>query len=323
VCVCVCVCLVGTEEAAEFNERAAFAEEAKDRELSLAREKIGALEQKLLEQQAKGRSHDASHNNEDDECGIGAFITCGSSGVYQVAHIESGGPAAASGVLHVGMVVRQIDGISVHGRSSDEVSSLLVGPANTLVELEVEDEAGPRRVAVRRGTEAGGRTSQRGGPRDAERLAQLENLVMGMTRQVESRERSENALRQTLALKEAQIESSMQALARVNVVAETLALSLGVETEMASAGWEKALQAALTAAKALISHCRCRTCTLSSLIVVAVPFRNASDQQKVNAHTMRDGRFLFVAGGSRQPMPHCLACTFFTKTIAIFSICRD
>ncbi len=243
------------EKAAEFNEHAALAEEAKDKELSLALDKISALEQRLMEQQAAARHHNNSQND-DEECGIGAFITCGSTGVYQIAHIEKGGPAAATGVLRAGMIVRQIDGISVHGRSSDEVSGLLVGPMNTLVELEVEDEAGPRRVAVRRGTEAGGRSSVRGGHRDAERLAQMEELVMGMTRQMESKDRSEGALRQTLALKEAQLESSMQALARVNVVAETLALSLGVQTEAAAAGWERALQAGMAAAKALVSHCR-------------------------------------------------------------------
>jgi hypothetical protein len=93
------------------------------------------------------------HPQQDlDECGIGVKVTQ-SKGRYHVAQMVEGGPAAQTGQIFVGDFILQIDGISVFGKQQQEVMDLMFGPADTILEVEIERPSQPGKrhsVVVRR-----------------------------------------------------------------------------------------------------------------------------------------------------------------------------
>ena len=87
-----------------------------------------------------------------EECGIGIKVTQ-AKGRYQVSEITAGGPASLTQQIFVGDSILQIDGISVFGKRQQEVMDLLFGPADTILELEMERESQPGKrlsIVVRR-----------------------------------------------------------------------------------------------------------------------------------------------------------------------------
>ena len=87
-----------------------------------------------------------------EECGIGIKVTQ-AKGRYQVSEIAGGGPASLTQQIFVGDSILQIDGISVFGKRQQEVMDLLFGPADTILELEMERESQPGKrlsIVVRR-----------------------------------------------------------------------------------------------------------------------------------------------------------------------------
>ncbi|EKX49305.1 hypothetical protein GUITHDRAFT_104833 [Guillardia theta CCMP2712] len=89
---------------------------------------------------------------DDLECGIGIEVKQ-QKGQYQVSHISENSSAQRTGLLHVGDVILSVEGISVFGKKQHEVLDLLLGPLDTLVELEIEHCQTPvkdRNVMVRK-----------------------------------------------------------------------------------------------------------------------------------------------------------------------------
>jgi hypothetical protein len=70
---------------------------------------------------------------------------------------------------------------------------------------------------MKRNETATPRESERGSEQgeSSARLAQLQALVMGLTRQVERKEEEEDTLRRTLELREMQMESALSTMGRV------------------------------------------------------------------------------------------------------------
>jgi C-terminal processing protease CtpA/Prc len=83
--------------------------------------------------------------------GLGlALATDEKSGLLRVTDIIPKSPASRAR-LSAGILIRQINGVSVKGKTLEECLGLMAGPAGTRVSLELMDGERPATVEVRRG----------------------------------------------------------------------------------------------------------------------------------------------------------------------------
>jgi C-terminal processing protease CtpA/Prc len=71
----------------------------------------------------------------EDACGIGVVLVATSSGAMAVQNVLPNGPAAQSGAVRRGDILRAIDGRAVEGGGVEDVRPQLLGRAGTLVTL--------------------------------------------------------------------------------------------------------------------------------------------------------------------------------------------
>ena len=87
---------------------------------------------------------------DEDECGIGASFRVQQDGQVHCIGLLNGGPAEQSGVLQTGDILLKVDGIAVNGKTHSEVLGLIMGPADSLVELELQRDDALLTVEIRR-----------------------------------------------------------------------------------------------------------------------------------------------------------------------------
>ena len=87
---------------------------------------------------------------DEDECGIGANFRVQPDGEVHCIGLLNGGPAEQSEMLQTGDILLKIDGMAVHGRTHSEVLGMIMGAADTLVELELQREDTVLTVEIRR-----------------------------------------------------------------------------------------------------------------------------------------------------------------------------
>ena len=87
---------------------------------------------------------------------------------------------------------------------------------------------------MKRNETATPRESERGSEQgeSSARLAQLQALVMGLTRQVERKEEEEDTLRRTLELREMQMESALSTMGRVENLTDQVKYSNRIESSL-------------------------------------------------------------------------------------------
>lgn len=72
----------------------------------------------------------------------------GDDGRAVVIGLVNNGPAQRSGKLNVGDIVLLIDGVDASKRTHTDLVDMIMGPAGSMVELEVEEEGGGSRSTV-------------------------------------------------------------------------------------------------------------------------------------------------------------------------------
>jgi len=87
---------------------------------------------------------------DEDECGIGANFRVQDDGHVHCIGLLNGGAAEQSGVLQTDDRLLSIDGIACYGKTHSEVLDLIMGAADTLVELQLQRDATVLTVEIRR-----------------------------------------------------------------------------------------------------------------------------------------------------------------------------
>ena len=87
---------------------------------------------------------------DEDDCGIGASFRPQPDGQVHCIGLLNGGPAEQSGLLQTGDIVLKVDNAAVHGMTHSEVQDRIMGPAESLVELEIQRDDELLTIEIRR-----------------------------------------------------------------------------------------------------------------------------------------------------------------------------